>query len=888
MPPGATALDKEEKRKRNALSLKLKCSKTSWPCESCVRRGCSAICPNGSLVTGQGTRFVLADTDKLHSKIAHMSDRIRQLEDALALLQSTQSEETHPLLATRELLMIKSSLELHSAVEGMEDPNSFPSLVKSEPPEETHTLDSFGTLAIHDDGASTFYGRSAGSEVHQVDVSCFSASVSQLPHAVLELANVFPFAGSRSAGGIDVEFLVRHCLPTFAEAKRLCWLYHSQAQFYFGPVNRRQLDEELLPLIYPEARSQPGDYPQPGPHDLALLYIIFCFGSLMDVELPFAPDNDLADRYSILCKATLNLEPIISRPPTCSTVQTLSLMAIYEGLCSGDNSIESTWALFGLSTKLAQSIGLHRDPERWKLSVFEVQKRRAFLWELFTTDCWQSLATGRLPTFALPFVDTEIPFDNDSTLGTDNTVEPSFVAWKACFGRDVLSQVVQGTLTSHAPKYSMILKLDRLIRDFSIPQYAQGSPPQGKDLAGTMRFFMIHNYVQLTLVYIHRVYFAQAISTHSHDPIKSPYAPSFLAGYRSACNLLGYLNMQFQMFPAQISRLWVLWTHGFSASVMLSSVVTHATASKVAFAALLELRKACELFTRASSHGGRSVKFLPIIKRLLDKANQSYMAAARGSGSQTRQENDELSVFSGKTTLKRMPRMPSEPPGSLSPSASTDSNSSGGSQVNKAFTEAHPSLVNELQGFDSQLNAQIQGSHQQWQYSEQQPQHHDTSHYSPPSTHQHHPHEMAPPLQHQVTQYQSNSTAHAHAPAPNFQAGSSRHSSGRPRSGSNRIPPDYGPPPPLERAQPSHPMYQGSGNSPVDGRFHYPNFPPQPQPPPSQQSPPTDARAWNNHNPNILYPHEQPRADDRQLQETWQHYMTNNVSLVLYTENSNE
>lgn len=31
-------------------------------------------------------------------------------------------------------------------------------------------------------------------------------------------------------------------------------------------------------------------------------------------------------------------------------------MAIYEGICSGENSIESTWALMGLACKLAQSV----------------------------------------------------------------------------------------------------------------------------------------------------------------------------------------------------------------------------------------------------------------------------------------------------------------------------------------------------------------------------------------------------------------------------------------------------------------------------------------------------------------------------------------------------
>lgn len=87
-----------------------------------------------------------------------MSDRIRQLEDALSILQSSTSLEPHPLL-DRELLKIKSSIELHAAVNGEE------SGLPQEEAEDSQYIDAFGTLAIRDDGAATFYGRSAGSEV---------------------------------------------------------------------------------------------------------------------------------------------------------------------------------------------------------------------------------------------------------------------------------------------------------------------------------------------------------------------------------------------------------------------------------------------------------------------------------------------------------------------------------------------------------------------------------------------------------------------------------------------------------------------------------------------------------------------------------------------------
>lgn len=80
----------------------------------------------------------------------------------------------------------------------------------------------------------------------------------------------------------------------YQEAKRLCWLYHSQAQFYFGPVNLRQINEELLPCFYPECLHST-ELPKPGAHDLALLFMIFCFGCLMDTTLPFAPDNQPAE-----------------------------------------------------------------------------------------------------------------------------------------------------------------------------------------------------------------------------------------------------------------------------------------------------------------------------------------------------------------------------------------------------------------------------------------------------------------------------------------------------------------------------------------------------------------------------------------------------------------
>ena len=69
------------------------------------------------------------------------------------------------------------------------------------------------------------------------------------------------------------------------------------------------------------------------------------------------------------------------------------------------------------------------------------------------------------------------------------------------------------------------------------------------------------------LLYVHRCFFAQALQDHPKDPLKSQYAPSFLAGFRSACALIATIREQFDINPTQIARFWVLWTHAFSASV---------------------------------------------------------------------------------------------------------------------------------------------------------------------------------------------------------------------------------------------------------------------------------------------------------------------------------
>ncbi len=85
-----------------------------------------------------------------------MSTRIRQLEDALAILQASVSSDRHPLL-NDDLLRVKFGAE--AAKQQQAEPLL---------PPENQAIDALGTLTLTDAGDMRYFGRSAGSEVSRV------------------------------------------------------------------------------------------------------------------------------------------------------------------------------------------------------------------------------------------------------------------------------------------------------------------------------------------------------------------------------------------------------------------------------------------------------------------------------------------------------------------------------------------------------------------------------------------------------------------------------------------------------------------------------------------------------------------------------------------------
>ncbi|KAJ7712510.1 fungal-specific transcription factor domain-containing protein [Mycena metata] len=632
--------------------LKLKCDK-NVPCGSCIRRGCESICPLGNLTAGQGTRFILADTGQLHAKIAEMSQRIRQLEEALAILQGVISSERHPLLAT-DLLSIKFAAEAPAR--------------KTPPPagEQDPLLDALGTLTLTDAGEVRYFGRSAGTETllvaeDQSDEEDDSPS-DAIPLDILEFGNIFP----QARPNLPKLQRIRSLLPQYEHAVHLCEAYLSHAALFFRPIKRDELLGPFIQAIYmPEDQTEVG--PGDAAHALAVLFFVLALGALLDLQL--TPYNAEAERYYAAGRAALSLRSVYDSP-LFDTVRGVGLMATYHSLAGKKYSRDSAWCLISLAAKLAQSIGLHRDSARWYMDATMVQRRRTLFWEVFGADLSHCLAMGRPPAIHLAYVDCEYPEDEECSLTVDGLMRPGFWRSKYHFAREIWMAMTEMTLAAKPPGYATVLELDRRVRELSVPDSYKPYPTRADGEAeyfsssASLRGAYASQYRAVTMIYLHRSFFAQAMLDFPANPLRSPFATSFLTAYRSASVIIKGTAYQFDRCADMAMRVWVLLHQTFSAAVIAGTVVTLSPQSNMAPSALLDLGLAVDLFERTAKHSHRGKLAFTVLLKLKERAVRAYTqvaplsptagptppkgtAAAPPDGAAA----DELAIFGGQTRL---------------------------------------------------------------------------------------------------------------------------------------------------------------------------------------------------------------------------------------------
>ncbi|KAI0718035.1 fungal-specific transcription factor domain-containing protein [Cerioporus squamosus] len=686
----STEDDVEVKRARGEIScaecrrLKLKCDK-KIPCGSCVRRGCTSICPNGSLSAGQGTRFILADTEQLHRKIAEMSERIRQLEDALAIFQAGISHERHPLLRD-ELLTIKFGPEVRRTVDDEHNRDLLSS-----------TIDALGTLTIGEHGESKYFGRSAGSETMLSGTGSgygLDDEAEAAPALEPELANVaipFPMAIIEEGTDALIAKLEAH-LPPQPRAWALCETFLEHLSWWCRPLRRDELIDDVLVPIYkcvkdPKRTSyHRDDEDDRCPHLLAVLFFVLALGSLVDLTL--APCSAEAELYYRLGRAALSLRSVFDSPEL-ETVQAVALMGLYHSLCTSRYSLESAWRIISMAAKLAQSVGLHRDSAQWKLGAKQVQRRRNLFWELFTLDAIHSMSLGRPPAITFSHIDCELPDDEEAGTDEDGTSLRGYWAFKHSFGRDIYCTVIDGMLSAKPPSYAEVLEFDRKIRQTTLPNVRLYLRPEEANYSNpsvVLKSFFLSHFRSITMIHIHRTFFAQALLDHPTNPLASPYAPSFLAANRCASILLRSFLHHWNRSPELCSRFWGMWTHAFSAAVILGSTVTRSPNATMAPSALTDLDLAVDFFERGAQLSPRARQALPILRNLKERALRAFTEYRNRHTSPSSLDiqlrigpedefHDELAIFGGQTRVvtnkflsRKRTRIPTKP---FSPTSTT-------------------------------------------------------------------------------------------------------------------------------------------------------------------------------------------------------------------------
>ncbi|KDR67949.1 hypothetical protein GALMADRAFT_161257 [Galerina marginata CBS 339.88] len=668
---GNSLVARHPKRRGVALScaecrrLKLKCSR-AFPCSNCVKKGCAAICPEGSLTTGKGNRFVLANTEALHEKITILANRVRHLEDGLAQAHSLTSHTPHPLLS-EDLLQIKRPLER----ERLDVPQV------EEKPETEDNIDSLGSLSISNDGRSTFFGRTAsswhllqneeGSE--DEDESLANELEAAAPSDEAWLSYAFPFACPVSRTAESTRQSITSKLPRKAVAKLLCDNYFRHAAWMYSPISEGDFNETVFQAVYD---SEEPLEPPISAQNLSILCMVLAIGILVDLDKPaHAPEAML---YYHFGRAALSIESVLEEQ-SITAIQAMLLMCHFMFLAeiSGPR-----WGIMGIVVKLAQSLGLHRDSGKWKLEPEQTQKRRELFYELLTYDSWQSLTFGRPPSLSSAHVDSQLP--HETTKNEAGEVEMTFAAWKHRFSAQCLSIVHDEAFGTRTPNYKVIQELDRKVRNWYVPPSLQvpgfgaaklvSSEVEQPTVQLTMQRYIAFAIREITLFYMHRGFFAQALEDNPTDPMGSKYSPSVLAAYGSATSFVGLIESLFNQHPQLTERMWFLFTHVFSCAIVLGSIAAKSQMG-LARSALSHLDSAYNLFTRVSDHA-RAGKIIPILSKLRERAHMANAnlplqseTATRLSfyGPKIKSEVDEqtVSALGGMTRLisRRSPSSPS-------------------------------------------------------------------------------------------------------------------------------------------------------------------------------------------------------------------------------------
>ncbi|KAM0750926.1 hypothetical protein T439DRAFT_380761 [Meredithblackwellia eburnea MCA 4105] len=602
--------------------LKLRCDKTTWPCQSCIQRGCAEICPDGTLPP-------LGRTSRAKLEREALAARVETLEAMLVELGAGHR--------------IPPSLDLPKNSEPVSQPEASAKVVGDE--DELLLVSGVGSLMIDDEGGgSRFFGLSAGAALLSPEEPPPSApgsrkSVSPVldkhqpsPSPTSPIfprhSNAFPLGSSDFQRLQDLETL-RGMLPPREEAERLARIYFDVCAFMFSPMEAAQLFEEYLPNAY-----QP-QHPQ-GPQ-LACVFVILALGIMFDRNQPPTPHSD-AVQYFALSQSTLAASRFLSTA-TIATVQVIQLSGNYLFNSSPrlNNVGELFYPLVGIGMRQVVSMGLHRDGSNWGLSGEELNRRRLLFYELITLDRLQAFTSGRPYMIQEKHYDTEMP---------EGASEFQICKWKLAI---FMGRVIDDVFSVKPPTIAVLGKVDsdlrklfesspESIRSLVLPTTAFVTRPVGPptfrqppapivDYKGALQNHSIDLLFSQILLFLHKPAFAQALE--NPEPLQSgQLVPSVNAVILEAGPfVLALAKSWIRIDPVLCPRWWHIFFHSFAAAASMASLVLKCPNSILTPHAWDQLTFAVEIFQEASKSSAPASMLLPRVQSMRSHAFTSLQNA---------------------------------------------------------------------------------------------------------------------------------------------------------------------------------------------------------------------------------------------------------------------
>ncbi|PFH53342.1 hypothetical protein AMATHDRAFT_45610 [Amanita thiersii Skay4041] len=563
-------------------------------------------------ICNDDNRFILANTEQLHEKIFQLSDRVRQLEEALETLQASYSNQPHPLL-TPELLRIKTSQDLYTQQPTVEQQTGGASSIS----QRDETLRQSVVALSLNKSMTNSSGITLGSipdASSSKNYGLESSAPPEVPPDILQLSATFPFPWSVD---LKIRKRIRDALPPREEAQAICEEARRNALWQYN----LDASETFLPNLLHYCYLTPVE--DLSPRRLALLLMVLSIGSLVDLTKPLG--NLHGEAYHHLARAAVCEIPLMEEPDF-DVLHALFFMIWYHLIFSDNKkAVGYAWNLMGFVVKLAQGLGLHRDGSRLKRIPEEFERRRTVFWELLNLDCRMSLSLGRPPSICLTHVDIKPP----SYVGPGLYVpreEIVYHGWKNSFFVKCLTPILETMITVTPPNYLHILNLDIKVRDFEVPRIL------GDYDNGTIapRFLNMQRALvsvgrDLALLQLHRRYFTEAMSGPEPFDLHHHYAPSVLATYLGASSLMKAVQTLFDKEPDLSVRFLHFWFNAFSAAVTLALFISRAPSTPLVPYALQDLEALSRLFIRAAKILPFSAKVFPIIENLVNKSQWVYL-----------------------------------------------------------------------------------------------------------------------------------------------------------------------------------------------------------------------------------------------------------------------